>query len=179
MLSFFMSLFLVFTISIDTFFCSLVYGTNNIKISISKTMIISFVSTLFLILAIKGGRFLASFVDIKYLTLISFLILFLLGLYKLIEGLKKIDNKKYDRLIGIKETIIISITLSIDGVVAGIGIGLTQFNLIYISLFSLLFNIIFTSVGNYLGKQLSKRSILNFAWMGGAILIVLAIIRLI
>ena len=178
MFSFFMSLFLVFTISLDTFLCSLIYGTNNIKISIYKAIIISLISTLSLVLAIRGGYLLATFVGVDYLTIISFLILFLLGLYKFIEGIKKVDNKKYDQLIGIKETIVLSTTLSVDGMVAGIGIGLTEFNLIYISLFSFVLNIIFTLLGNRFGKQLAEKFIFNFTWIGGLVLIILAFTRL-
>lgn len=84
------ALLLVTALSIDTFISSLAYGTNKIKIPFSSAMIINIICSVFLAVSILLGEFFEPYVSENLIQLISFFLLFSLGIIKLFN--KKIKN---------------------------------------------------------------------------------------
>lgn len=86
-----------------------------------------------------------------------------------------IDNSK---VLSSKEAVYLALALSLDGFAAGFGYGLTDINYFQIILLSLISNIIAISVGYIFGKLLIKVTDMDFSWLGGVILIILAFTKL-
>lgn len=88
------SLLLVCSLCIDTFVASIAYGTDKIKIPFSSTIIINFTCSLFLAISLFIGSILKDFLNPNIATIISFCLLFLLGVYRLFESFFKKYIKK-------------------------------------------------------------------------------------
>jgi putative sporulation protein YtaF len=86
-----------------------------------------------------------------------------------------IDNSK---VLSSKEAVYLALALSLDGFAAGFGYGLTDINYFEIIILSLISNIIAVSLGYVLGKFLAKITDIDFSWLGGVILIILAFMKL-
>ena len=92
------------------------------------------------------------------------------------------DPKEADRdssrYLSPTEAISLAIAMSIDGLAVGFGAALTNSNLwitISISFVLGIFAIIF---GQIIGQKISQKSSLNISWLGGTILIFLAILKI-
>lgn len=89
------SILLVLSLCVDACVASFAYGTNKIKIPIKSNLILTAISTLFLMLALGVGCLIKDFLPANLASLICFIILFLLGFMRLFEGLlKNYLNKK-------------------------------------------------------------------------------------
>ncbi len=91
-------LLLVLSVSIDSFLASISYGSSKIKIPLTSALIIDIISSSMLGFSLLVGSFLQDFIPTNIAKLFSFVILFILGLYRLFEGLLKsyIKNKSKD-----------------------------------------------------------------------------------
>lgn len=87
---------LVLAVSIDSFVASIHYGIKKIKIPFSSILIINLISSSFLGLSIFLGKEAQKFFPMGMTSMISFIILSLLGVYYLFEGLIKfyLESKK-------------------------------------------------------------------------------------
>lgn len=92
------------------------------------------------------------------------------------------ENMKADRdnskVLSSKEAIYLACALSLDGLAAGFGCGLTDINYIQLILLSFISNVLAVSLGYVVGKYVTKFTSLDFSWLGGLILIVLAFTKL-
>jgi putative sporulation protein YtaF len=92
------------------------------------------------------------------------------------------DTEKADidqsKTLSVKEALYLALALSIDGFAAGFGWGLASVNYIELVLLSLASNLFAVTVGYFLGKLLTKITKIDFSWIGGLILIVLAFTKL-
>lgn len=109
-----------------------------------------------------------------------------LGLYKYFSGLNKennvfsqknikINTKK--RILSLKEAILTGIILAVDSLGAGISVALQCFPY-FLIIFTFIFSIFLMSIGYFLGKILTKKLDLEFDYLSGLILIILALIKL-
>ena len=91
-------LLLVLSVSIDSFIASISYGSSKIKIPIISALIVDIISSSMLGFSLIFGSFVQNYISINTAKLISFMILFFLGFYRLFEGLLKsyINNKTKD-----------------------------------------------------------------------------------
>lgn len=83
------TLLLVLSVSIDSFLASISYGTSKIKIPFSSAFIVDIISSTMLGISLLVGSFLQNYISLSIAKIISFIILFLLGVYRLFEGLLK------------------------------------------------------------------------------------------
>ncbi|MBP3886084.1 MAG: sporulation membrane protein YtaF [Cellulosilyticum sp.] len=89
------SILLVLSLCVDACVASFAYGTNKIKIPIKSNLILTAISTIFLMLALGIGSLIQDFLPSNLASYICFFILFLLGFMRLFEGLlKNFLNKK-------------------------------------------------------------------------------------
>ena len=89
------SILLVLSLCVDALVASFAYGTNKIKIPIKSNLVLTTISTVFLMLSVGVGAFIHNMIPQGIAEIICFLILFILGFLRLFEGLlKSYLNKK-------------------------------------------------------------------------------------
>ncbi|SHK27896.1 putative sporulation protein YtaF [Hathewaya proteolytica DSM 3090] len=80
---------LVLALSLDALVASIAYSTNKIKIPLKSICLMSLISSVILGIALSLGGFIKEFIPPNITTILSFIILLLLGIYYLFEGLIK------------------------------------------------------------------------------------------
>lgn len=109
-------------------------------------------------------RFRASFCDLK----------FILTLYA--------DPEKADldqsKSLSLSESSVLAVSLSLDGIAIGVGLGLANVNILAVFLCSLVSDFVCILAGQFLGERAARRLPFNISWLGGFILICLALSRL-
>lgn len=90
------------------------------------------------------------------------------------------DPEKADidksRIISLKESVAIAVALALDSFAIGFGAGLIYINHFQILLFSLVFDVFAIVLGCKIGNKIAEKLPINLSWIGGLILILLAII---
>ena len=204
------SLILVLALCIDTFVAGIAYGTDRIKIPLSSNIVITTVCSLFLALSLSLGSLLKEFMSPSFASILSFALLFSLGVLRLFESFFKsyIQNfsstgapltfKLFDfkfvleiyanetkadydksKTLTIKESVYLAVALSIDSIAVGFGSSLVSFNFFQILLLSFSIGILALFLGVNIGKKFIEKVNINLSWLSGAMLVCLAIIRLI
>lgn len=203
------SVVFVTALSTDAFIASFAYGSSKIKIPMISVQVISFLCTIVLGISLFFGTFLKSYIPGSVLHLISFGILFIMGVIKLLDNLIKsaiekhttinkkiefslfnlnfmlniyanpnkadIDNSK---TLSPREALSIAIALSIDSLVAGVGAAMANVSILAVIISSLVLSTVAVKLGELLGHRLRDRVTFGLSWLSGAILIFLAILRI-
>ena len=208
-LKFLESIIFVIALSTDALIASFAYGSNKIKIPMISVQVISILCTGALGISLLIGTFIKSFIPIGILHLVSFGILFVIGIVKLLDNIIKsiIDKhtviKKHikfrllnlnfilsiyanpkdadlddSKTLSPKEAISIAIALSIDSLVAGVGVALANVSLLTILASSFILSVLAVKLGELLGNKLSDKIPFRLSWLSGIILITLAFLRL-
>lgn len=125
-------------LSTDTFAAGLSYSAEKVRVPFSSMSIISLVSGFMFMLSLMAGEKIAYFIPPRITTLLSFIILMALAIYKLYDSLpdkfhKAQDlttasfsekvNKKNPAILSPTEAAALSTVLSIDSITAGISTG--------------------------------------------------------
>ncbi|MBZ9633566.1 sporulation membrane protein YtaF [Clostridium sp. FP1] len=168
--------------SSDNLIVGLSYGAKKVRINFMNNFIISFISGIGTFLAMLFGRVLLQLIPLKCSNIIGSGILILLGIYLLINWLRKdIDIKKntekvnddisefqrYEntlinpeiidtnnsKTIDFKEAIILGIVLCLNNIGLGIGASITGLNIFMTSISSLIFSLAFIPIGYYIGEK--------------------------
>lgn len=85
------------------------------------------------------------------------------------------DNSKS---LNIKESFYLGLALSLDSLAVGIGSSLCNVNYFEVLILCFIIGLISVSFGSFLGKKFAQRLNLNLSWLSGALLILLAILRI-
>ncbi len=199
-------------LSVDSFVAAFSYGTSKIKIPLSSVGIISVASSLITGLSMLTGSFVKDYIPSGFTTLLSFGILFLLGVLKLFDSSQpKNADKDHSQSISPKEALSLSAALSLDGCAAGFGASLsagmtaspgaaaagfdasvasgfdasaaagTASSLMPVAavfLFSLVFGALMVLTGSHIGNKAAGRLPIKPGIIGGLLLILLAVARL-
>lgn len=183
-------------LSVDSFVAAFSYGTSKIKIPLSSVGIISVTGSLITGLSMLTGSFVKDFIPSGFTTLLSFGILFLLGVLKLFESSSPVNaDKDNSHSISAKEALSLSAALSLDGCAAGFGASLsagtpaspgaaaarTASSLAPVAavfLFSLVFGALMVLAGSHIGNKAAGRLPIKPGIIGGLLLILLAVARL-
>ena len=200
------SILLVLSLCVDACVASFAYGTNKIKIPVKSSLILTGISTLFLMLSAAIGLFIQVIIPAHVSHIICFIILFFLGFMRLFEGLlKSYLNKKalspnnikvtllnfklvlnvyadatladldHSKTLSPKEALYLGIALSLDSLVVGLGAALGPISFIQIFILSIFFNFFSILLGCFLGSKCAEKIELDLSWLSGAILIILAL----
>lgn len=201
-------LLIVLVLSLDAFVASVAYGTNRIRIPFTSIIIINVVCTSFLTFSLFFGSLFRKVFPQNTATIISFIILFTLGVYYLFESLIKrylenkskqkiklklfniwfivdiyIDETKADlddsKSLSSKEALYLAIALSLDSLAVGFGSALCHVDFPLVVFLSLFFGIFAIWVGLLIGEKFNEKLKLNLSWLTGVILIVLAVLKLV
>lgn len=183
-------------LSVDSFIAAFSYGTSKIKIPLPSVGIISVTGSLITGLSMLAGSFVKDFIPPGFTTLLSFGILFLLGVLKLFESSEPANaDKDNSHSISAKEALSLSTALSLDGCAAGFGASLsagtpaspgaaaagTVSSLVPVAavfLFSLIFGALTVLAGSHIGNKAAGRLPIKPGIIGGLLLILLAVARL-
>lgn len=168
--------------SSDNLIVGLSYGAKKVRINFINNCIISFISGIGTFLAMLFGRTLLQLIPLKYSNIIGSGILILLGIFLLINWLRKdIDSKKnteevndaasgfehYEnalrnpeiidtndsKTIDFKEALILGIVLCLNNIGLGIGASISGLNIFITSISSLIFSLVFIPIGYYIGEK--------------------------
>lgn len=203
------SILLVLSLCIDSIVASFAYGTNKITIPLKSNLVLTFISTIFLVLSMSIGTFIHELIPENIAHFACFGVLFSLGFMRLFEGLLKnflnkkalcsdgtcvniynfklilhvyADNTSADmdqsHSLNPKEAIALGIALSLDSLLVGIGIALSSISFLQITVLSLVIHFFAIILGSYLGTKCAKKLNVDLGWLSGAILMLLAILRL-
>lgn len=203
------SALLVIALSTDAFLASLAYGSNKIKIPWVSAQVIAFICTGILGISILLGSLLKGFLPSVMLKYISFTILMILGIIKLMDNLIKAIINKFtsiskeikftmfslniilniyanpneadidkSKTLSPKEAFSLAVALSLDSIAAGFGAAMGNTNIIAVLLFSFFFSILSIKTGEFVGNKVSNK-IPFISWLGGILLIIIALVRFI
>lgn len=200
---------LVTALSTDAFVSGFSYGASKIKIPLPSALVIAFICSGTLALALFFGGFLGNYIPETITTSICLLLLFALGLTKLFDsGVKalirrqekltkhihfsffrlrfilkiyadpEVADRDHSRILSPSEAMLLALALSLDGLAVGFSAGISQSSPYLILAFSLIYDLFAISLGAKLGQKFSKRSRLDLSWLGGVLLLVLALHKL-
>ncbi len=186
---------LIFIFSLDSFLVSIAYSIKKIKINCLCLIIISLVNVLSILFSVYIGIFISLFISKQVLKIISFLILVCLGLYNILDDFiqnKFINDSKILKIIidksnadldksnniSVYEAIILSFVLSIDSFLGSISIGFSNIPILILLIIVFITNLLFLLIGKYLGSKLNSILNINFSYISGIIIILIALLRL-
>ena len=182
--------------SLDTLFVSISYSIKNIKISLKSTLLISLICLFFLLISLFITNNFKHILNQDIGKIISSIILLILGLYNLFQNKIKKNLKSKNKIIEIyldetkadldnsknisyKEALLLSTILSLDSLLGGVSIGFMKYNLFYIIILSFILNVLFILCGILIGKNLRNVYNFNTSYISGAILLLIAILKII
>lgn len=85
----------------------------------------------------------------------------------------------HSKVLAGKEAVYLAIALSLDSMVAGIGAGISNINIFWAIVFSLFTDMIAVWLGSYIGRKITKKTSIDLSWIGGLLLIGLALMKLV
>lgn len=168
---------LLIALSMDSFIISFAYGISKCKPSIGIVLMMNLICSLMFGAALFIGSALGNWIPSWITQKICFLVLFIMGSYKLYSSWKQKDTDTQDKTKAISwgEGAILAVALSMDGVVVGVGAGL-----LYTYKWILTICSYFTGLGGMmLGWHLGFKSRTFFSkdisWISGVCLLFLAL----
>ena len=196
-------------LSCDAFVASFAYGSNKIKIPLVSVLIINFVCSFILGISLVAGTLIRPYIPNNITVAVSFCILFILGLVKILDSFTKsiirrhsninreikfsmfnfkfilnlyadpieadVDDSKF---ISPAEAASLAVSLSLDGLAVGFGAAIGNVNVLAVTLCSLVTDVLAVMLGCHMGNKVAHKMPFNLSWLGGALLMVLAGMKL-
>jgi len=165
-------------VSLDAFAASFAYGGKRIQIPILSVLVISFVCAASLGISLFAGEFVGTYIPEQLTILISFGILFCLGIWKLFDNgeMKNFDSDD-SKIISLGEATALAVALSLDGLAVGFGAALGSVNSVAVILSTFVIGAAAVMLGGFLGLKIAGK--LRVSWISGVLLILLAFAQLI
>jgi len=194
------------SLSLDAFAAGFAYGSSKTKIPFVSVQIINLISSFLTGIALFIGAALLPYIPKGVTLVISFSILFVIGLSKLLDSVTKAIIRRYNgiskrltgsflnfsfvlnlytnpeeadvdasKIISPGEAALLALSLSLDGIAVGFGAAFVGINGVALFVWSLITNAVFLKLGLLIGQKASQ---INISWLGGAILIWMAITKL-
>ncbi len=202
-----LQILLITAICIDAFITSFAYGAAKTKIPFLSIAVISIICTAVLALSLSIGNAASQIIPQNISKIICFIIFLILGISKSCESLLKgyinknqkrnlklklfdlnfvltvyADSSKADidnsKILSAKEAIYLALALSFDNFAAGFGFALANIHYLQIIVLSLVLNTVAVGAGHFLGEKLTQKSKKDFSWIGGLMLVIIAITKL-
>ena len=171
--TFFTTLIVGISLSMDAFSLALVYGTNNInsKDKILLSLIVGIYHFIMPLIGLKIGNVITKYVLFNVDVIVA-IIFSLIGIEMIISSLKEKEEKL---LLGIIGFLIFGFSVSIDSLTTGIGLNVINSNYLEVASIFAIVSALFTYVGLRLGNKLNAKFGKYSTIIGGVILIVLGI----
>lgn len=190
---FYLLLILITVLSMDAFTAGLSYGMDGVRVPFSSILTIACLSGCMLTLSLYAGDFLFAFLPAEFTKIVSFLVLFILSLYKLYDTIPRLHkgnpnlttdtisqkiNHTSPSILSGKEAALLGLALSIDNISAGLCTGTMELNPYLLMFLTTLIHLLSIRLGLFAGRALSQKGLRSFSWLGAAILMLLAFCRL-
>ncbi len=185
---------LIIVLSMDAFAAGLSYGVENVQVPFSSLAIIALLSGSMLTASLFAGNVLLSLIPQGLTKGVSFLVLFLLSLYKFYDAIpwfhKKKDglttgnisrkvNKEDKAVLSGREAAVLAAALSVDNISAGLCTGTVSLPPIILLPLTTAIHFLAIRLGLFTGQALSRKSSCRLSWLGAAILLGLALLRIV
>ena len=171
--TFFMTLLVGVSLSMDAFSLSLAYGTQglNNKNKLILSIIVGLYHFFMPLLGLTAGGIITRYlvIDINLLVSIIFLII---GIEMIYSGIKKKEEKV---LVSIPGFLLFGLTVSIDSFTTGIGLKAINDNYLQVASIFAGTSFLFTYIGLKLGNKISDLLGYVAPIIGGVVLVILAI----
>lgn len=192
---------LLFSLSIDTFIASVSISLSGIKVPIFSILIICFINTVMLTSSYLLGDRVYDLLPNYMIILLSSLPFLFLGFYKVFESRpipKKEKRESFihaifyifkspeeahtvdfdsSKTLSMKELILLSISLSLDNLIAGVGLGMKSGAFFFLFILNFFIGFFLFLIGNRLFLKTSNYSI-NWSFISGLIFIFVGIYRI-
>lgn len=198
---------LVMATCCDSFFMSVAYGVEGIKIPKRCVLMIAFCGAFFLSSSLYLASLFADAIPVQIGRWISFTILFLLGIMNLFQVQVKhyvrkykkepliirfkgisfvidifLDEKEADldhsKELSLKEASYLGIALSMDSLASGLAYGIGFTDIQSMMVCSFVMGILIIASGSFIGRHISTHLHFDISWIAGAMLLFLAFLRL-
>ena len=184
---------LIIVLSLDAFTAGLSYGVEKVRVPVASSLIIAALSGCMLTFSMTAGAVLLTIIPLKYTKVLSFSILFLLSLYKFYDTLPRLRhsdsslttnnisqkiNTSDKAVLSGKEALFLGLALSVDNISAGLCTGSASLSPILLLFLTTIVHLLAIRSGLSAGRLLAQKTSHHFAWLGGAILMLLSILRL-
>ncbi|MCL2857342.1 MAG: manganese efflux pump [Oscillospiraceae bacterium] len=198
------AMMLALVLSLDAFVASFAYGSKSIKIPMRSAWVITLTCAGVVGLALLVGSLLRQYISYGLAAWISFTILFILGIVKLLDSITKsiirrravrgelkfslfnlnfilmlyADPEQADvdgsKILSPAEATSLALALSLDGLGVGLGAAIGSANGLVVFLGAIVTGIAAVVFGGRLGNKAAEKAKLNISWLSGVLLIALA-----
>ena len=191
--SIYLFLLLILILSMDAFTAGLSYGMSGVRVSFFSILTIAVLSGCMLTLSLYAGDFLLSFIPAGLTKAVSFLVLFFLSLYKFYDAVPSLHKGNYrlttdnishsinstvPSILSLKESVLLGLALSVDNISAGLCTGTQNIPAGVLLLITTSMHMCTIRLGLSAGHMLARKGLSRFTWLGAAILMLLAFLRL-
>ncbi len=191
--SFYLFLLLILALSMDAFTAGLSYGMAKVRVPLTSVFTLAALSGCMLTLSMYAGDKLLSFIPPALTRGASFLILFLLSLYKFYDTIPSLHkenarlttdtisqkiNRQGPSVLSGREALLLGLALSVDNISAGLCTGSFSLSPGCLLLITTGIHLLSIRLGLAAGRLLARKGLNRFAWLGAAILMLLAFLRL-
>ena len=172
--TFFTTLLVGISLSMDAFSLSLIYGTQNIskRSKIILSVIVGMYHFFMPLLGLFLGNIITNYLIINVSILVAIIFL-IIGIEMIISNLREREEKLF---LSIPGFFIFGFSVSIDSFTTGIGLNVINSNYLEVSIIFSLVSGLFTFIGLILGDRLNSYFGKISTIIGGIILIVLGIV---
>ena len=171
--TFFITLFIGISLSMDAFSLALIYGLE--MADKSKRLLLSTIVGLYhLIMPLIGyfvGSIIFDYINFKIDYIASFL-LFIIGIDMILSSLKDKDILFLENIFSF---MIFGLSVSIDSFTVGVGLNTINSNYLEVSFMFMLCSFIFTYIGLFFGNKLNSRFGNISTIIGGLLLILMSV----
>lgn len=171
--TFFTTLLVGISLSMDAFSLALIYGTQNIsnRSKILLSIIVGLYHFFMPLLGLFFGNIIIKNLIININILVA-IIFFVIGIEMIISSLKEKEEKLF---LGLSGFLIFGFSVSVDSFTTGIGLNVINNNYLQVSIIFCLVSGLFTFLGLVLGNRLERYFGKFSTIIGGVILIALGI----
>jgi len=198
----FSALIFAIVVSIDNFTVGIAYGVKKIRISPSSNILIGLISSLGTLLSMILGLAIINLISAKTANLLGCIILLTLGIYFIIDFVKKKFNIQSFKLqlkpdlsvctvllnypefadvdksgtLELKESIMLAFALALNNFGLGIGVGITGINIVQVTIFTFITSILSILIGYTIGQKYLSKLLGDYASLfSGCLIIFLSI----
>ena len=167
---------LVAALSVDSLAAAVSYGLAKIKIGFARSFLISIICSMFLVFSAAFAGVIGAYINESVTKTASFVILLIIGIIKLTEK----DKNEFPETLSAAKTVLFAMSMSVDGLAAGFGAGLTaEDNLWAVGAVACIITFLTVFLGNTVGLKVNKKAPAIMQKIGGIVIIVVGICKLI
>lgn len=161
--------------SIDNIGVGVAYSVAGIKVKLSKNILIAFLAFIVSFIASLSGQFISNYLSDTECSLISMLLLVLMGINMIFSSFYKKKNNEFNivKELEYKEAFSIGIALALDDISSSVSSALLGYNAFMVSLPYFIISLAIFFSGNYALKFISKLNIGNKPTILAGILMIL------